>query len=126
MREKYGTDFYFLTHYPTAARPFYTHVDPTDPKITLSYDAFMRGQEICSGAQRIHQPDALIARMKSMDPPINLEDKGFQNYIDAFRLGCPPHGGGGFGLNRITMLWLGLPNIRQSTLFPRDPSRLAP
>jgi aspartyl/asparaginyl-tRNA synthetase len=126
VREKYGTDFYFMTHYPSKARPFYTHADPENPNVTLSYDAFMRGQEVVSGAQRIHDPNSLIARMKSMDPPMDPENEGFRCYIDSFRKACPPHGGGGFGLNRITMLWLGLPDVRQATLFPRDPARLAP
>ena len=126
VREKYGSDFYILTHYPSGARPFYTHLSPEDPSVTLSYDAFMRGQEIVSGAQRIHDPEMLVQRMKSMDPPIDPESDGFRSYIDAFRMGCRPHGGGGFGLNRIAMLWLGLQNIREATLFPRDPQRKAP
>ncbi|MCJ1390977.1 hypothetical protein MMC18_003838 [Xylographa bjoerkii] len=124
--QKYQTDFYFLTHYPTAARPFYTHLDPSTPSLTHSYDAFMRGQEIVSGAQRIHDPAILTQRMRSMEPPLDPESEGFKHYVNAFRMGCAPHGGGGFGLNRITMLWLGLGNIRQATLFPRDPGRKAP
>jgi aspartyl/asparaginyl-tRNA synthetase len=124
--EKYKTDFYFLTHYPIAARPFYTHLDPKNQRLTHSYDAFMRGQEIVSGAQRVHDPTMLVERMKSMDPPLTPDSEGFRHYVDAFRMGCAPHGGGGFGLNRITMLWLGLGNIRQTTLFPRDPQRKAP
>ncbi|MCJ1381433.1 hypothetical protein MMC17_004543 [Xylographa soralifera] len=124
--QKYQTDFYFLTHYPTAARPFYTHLDPSTPSLTHSYDAFMRGQEIVSGAQRIHDPAMLTQRMRSMEPPLDPDSEGFKHYVNAFRMGCAPHGGGGFGLNRITMLWLGLGNIRQATLFPRDPGRKAP
>jgi len=124
--QKYHTDFYFLTHYPTAARPFYTHLDPSTSTLTHSYDAFMRGQEIVSGAQRIHDPAMLTQRMRSMEPPLDPDSEGFKHYVNAFRMGCAPHGGGGFGLNRITMLWLGLGNIRQATLFPRDPGRKAP
>ncbi|MCJ1321586.1 hypothetical protein MMC15_006931 [Xylographa vitiligo] len=124
--QKYQTDFYFLTHYPTAARPFYTHLDPSNPSLTHSYDAFMRGQEIVSGAQRIHDPTTLTQRMRGMEPPLDPDSEGFKHYVNAFRMGCAPHGGGGFGLNRITMLWLGLGNIRQATLFPRDPGRKAP
>ena len=124
--ERFGSDFYTMTHYPAAARPFYTHVDPADPKVTRSYDAFMRGQEIISGAQRIHDPAVLVERMRQMDPPLDPDSEGFRYYVDAFRVGCAPHGGGGMGLNRITMLWLGLGNIRQATLFPRDPQRKVP
>ncbi|MCJ1370181.1 hypothetical protein MMC20_001393 [Loxospora ochrophaea] len=126
IRTRFSTDLFFLTHYPTSARPFYTHLSPTTPHLTHSYDAFMRGQEIVSGAQRIHDPAALTARMRSMEPPLDPDSNGFRHYVNAFRMGCPPHGGGGFGLNRVTMLWLGLGNIRQATLFPRDPGRTAP
>jgi len=84
----------------------------------------MRGQEVVSGAQRIHDADLLVESMKAkgQDPT----DEGYRHYIDAFRMGCSPHGGAGYGLNRIVMLWLGLANIRQATLMPRDPQRLAP
>lgn len=122
--EKYGTDFYFMTGYPTAARPAYTHLDPDNKKFTRSYDAFMRGQEIMSGAQRIHKADDLMKRFRELGQDPSSE--GFKHYIDAFRNSCPAHGGGGMGLNRILMLWLGLPNVRQATLFPRDPQRKTP
>ena len=115
-----------MTHYPSGARPFYTHLDPADPSKTNSYDAFMRGQEIVSGAQRNHDPAVLARRMRGMDPPLDPESEGFKYYVSAFRDGCAPHGGAGFGLNRLTMLYLGLPNVRQATLFPRDPTRLVP
>ena len=122
--QKYNSDFYTMTHYPTGARPFYTHLDPSNPKVTLSYDGFIRGQEIVSGAQRVHDADELAQRMQSLG--LNPNDEGFKSYVDAFKLGCVPHGGAGFGLNRLTMLYLGLHNIRLATLFPRDPQRLFP
>lgn len=122
--QKYNSDFYTMTHYPVAARPFYTHLDPSNPKVTLSYDGFIRGQEIVSGAQRVHEPDELAKRMQSLG--LYPDDEGFKSYVEAFKLGCVPHGGAGFGLNRLTMLYLGLHNIRLATLFPRDPRRLFP
>ena len=61
-------------------------------------------------------------RAKGIDP----ESAGFKDYVDAFRYGCPPHGGGGLGLNRILQFYLGLNNVREATLFPRDPQRLGP
>ena len=124
IREKYHTDFYFLTHYPVNARPFYTKLTEGESHLTNSYDAFMRGQEIVSGAQRIDDPSELEDRMRSLG--LDPQNDGYKHYMDAFRNGCSPHGGGGFGLNRITMLWLGLPNIRLATMFPRDPGRTAP
>ncbi|KAL1959860.1 hypothetical protein VTO42DRAFT_1005 [Malbranchea cinnamomea] len=124
IREKYDTDFYVLDKFPTALRPFYTKPDPEDPTFSNSYDFFMRGEEIMSGAQRINDAAELEASMISRG--INPHVEGFEDYLNAFRQGCPPHAGGGLGLNRIVMFFLGLPNIRLATLFPRDPQRLRP
>ncbi|KAL8864797.1 MAG: hypothetical protein Q9198_009637 [Flavoplaca austrocitrina] len=126
IREKYGTDFYIIDKYPSAVRPFYTMPDPLNPKVSNSYDFFMRGQEIMSGAQRIHDHNQLCERMKANDPPLDPSSEGFRHYTDAFKYGCAPHGGGGLGLNRILQFYLGLPDIRFATMFPRDPGRLAP
>ncbi|KAI9735874.1 MAG: hypothetical protein M1834_001339 [Cirrosporium novae-zelandiae] len=127
IHEKYHTDFYVLDKFPLQnIRPFYTMPDPEDPKLSNSYDFFMRGEEIMSGAQRIHDPKLLIERMKAQDPPLDPNDPGFKDYVNAFRYGCSPHAGGGLGLNRIVQFFLGLPNIRLATGFPRDPTRLAP
>eukprot|EP00026_Physarum_polycephalum_P005703 Phypoly_transcript_05738.p1 GENE.Phypoly_transcript_05738~~Phypoly_transcript_05738.p1 ORF type:complete len:579 (-),score=116.86 Phypoly_transcript_05738:173-1879(-) len=122
VKEKYGTDFFILDKYPKSVRPFYTMVNPEDPRYTNSYDLILRGEEISSGAQRIHDPVMLEqnARAFGVDP------KTIQEYIDAFKYGAPPHAGCGVGLERIVMLFLGLNNIRKSSMFPRDPSRLKP
>ena len=122
VKEKYNTDFFFMDKYPLAVRPFYTMPDPRNPKASNSYDFFIRGQEILSGAQRIHEPDMIEERAKAWD--ISLSD--IQSYVDAFRYGALPHGGGGIGLERVVMLFLGLPNIRQAAWFPRDPKRISP
>jgi aspartyl/asparaginyl-tRNA synthetase len=123
---KYGSDFYTLDQFPLAIRPAYTMPSPADPLLSNSYDMFMRGQEICSGAQRIHNADLLSEMMKKHDPPIDPNAPGTKDYVDSFRYGCPPHAGGGFGLERIVQFWLGLPNIRMCSLFPRDPGRFLP
>lgn len=122
---KYNTDFYILDQYPLAVRPAYT-MPSAKEGYSNSYDFHMRGAEILSGAQRVHNADLLATRMRSMDPPINPDAPGLKEYVDSFRAGCPPHGGAGLGLERIVMLWLGLPNIRLASAFPRDPGRLAP
>lgn len=124
IREKYETDFYVLDEFPMAVRPFYTKVHPTNPRLSNSYDFFMRGEEIMSGAQRINDADELVAAMrtKGVDP----DSEGFADYVNAFRQGCRPHAGGGLGLNRIVQFFLGLDNVRQATPFPRDPQRLRP
>lgn len=124
IREKYNTDFYVLDEFPMAVRPFYTKGCPHNKDLSNSYDFFMRGEEIMSGAQRINDAEELVAAMraKGADP----SEEGFQDYINAFRQGCRPHAGGGLGLNRIVQFFLGLPNVRQATAFPRDPQRLRP
>ncbi|VDM19417.1 unnamed protein product [Hydatigera taeniaeformis] len=122
VKEKYKTDFYILDKFPLAIRPFYTMPDPHNEALSNSYDFFMRGEEIMSGAQRIHDPEFLTERAKAH----GIDVKTIQSYIDSFRYGCPPHAGGGIGLERVTMLFLGLDNIRKVSMFPRDPKRLAP
>ena len=111
-----------LYGYPAAVRPFYTMLDPADANYTNSYDFFMRGEEITSGAQRIHDPAMLTARAKGKDIPVET----IKDYIDAFKYGAPAHGGAGFGLERIVKFYCNLQNIRKSSLFPRDPKRIAP
>lgn len=122
VRAKYDTDFYFMDKYPLAVRPFYTMPCPENPKLSNSYDFFIRGQEILSGAQRIHEPDFLEERAKEW----GIDLKTIEEYVNSFRNGALPHGGGGIGLERVVMLFLGLPNIRKAAWFPRDPKRLAP
>lgn len=124
VRDKYDTDFYTLTDFPSAIRPFYTMVNPDDGNYSNSYDLFMRGEEIVSGAQRIHDVELLKVRAQAM-----LGDEGVKaigDYVNAFRFGAPPHGGAGIGLERVLMLFLGVENIRECSLFPRDPKRLTP
>jgi aspartyl-tRNA synthetase len=120
--EKYHTDFYIVDQFPTHIRPFYSMVNPDNPTYANAYDLFIRGEEVCSGAQRVHDPELLTQRAqeKGVDPAT------VQDYINAFRYGAPPHGGGGVGLDRVVMLYLGLNNIRKSAMFPRDPYRLSP
>jgi aspartyl-tRNA synthetase len=82
----------------------------------------MRGEEILSGAQRIHDPTFLESRMKEFE----INPESMKSYLDGFKMGCMPHGGGGIGLERVLMLFLKLNNIRRASLFPRDPKRLDP
>ena len=122
VAEKYGTDFYMMDKYPLSARPFYTMPCPDDPTLSNSYDLFIRGEEIVSGAQRIHDPTLLATRATEMGIPLD----SITAYVDAFKHGALPHAGGGIGMERVVMLFLGLKNIRKASMFPRDPSRLTP
>ena len=124
IKEKYNTDFYILDKFPLSLRPFYTMPCPEDPNYSNSYDFFMRGEEILSGAQRIHDPALLKERMEHHG--LRLDDPGLEDYYNAFEYGCPPHAGGGIGLDRVLMFYLDLKNIRRASLFPRDPKRLRP
>jgi len=122
IAEKYETDFFILDKFPLCLRPFYTMPDPKDEELSNSYDLFIRGEEIVSGAQRIHDTELLIKRAEKKGVKLHT----IQPYIDAFKYGAYPHAGCGIGLERTCMLFLGLHNIRKTSMFPRDPKRLNP
>ncbi|KAK4228645.1 putative aspartyl-tRNA synthetase [Podospora fimiseda] len=120
VKEKYHTDYYIIDKFPASARPFYTHLDNQDPRYTNSFDIFLRGQEITTGGQRIHRPDVLIERMKKA----GIEPHGMAEYLQGFEFGVLPHAGCGIGLERLVFLLLNLGDIRNASLFPRDPKSL--
>ncbi|KAI3654479.1 hypothetical protein MP228_000533 [Amoeboaphelidium protococcarum] len=126
VKEKFQTDFFMVKKFPLEVRPFYTmpdqHSDDKHHLYSLSYDAYMRGEEILSGAQRIHDYQMLADRAEKKGVDVNQ----IQSYMDAFRYGAPPHAGAGIGLERVVMLYLDLKNVRRSSLFPRDPKRITP
>ncbi|PYH99970.1 aspartyl-tRNA synthetase, cytoplasmic [Aspergillus ellipticus CBS 707.79] len=117
VKEKYKTDYYVLDKFPVSARPFYTMPDPDDDRFTNSFDIFVRGQEIVSGGQRIHDPHMLEDNMRR----VGIEPDTMEEYMEGFRWGAPPHAGAGVGLERLLMLLLKLGNIRLASLFHRDP-----
>ncbi len=119
---EYNSDFLFVTGYPTAKRPFYTHPDPADPTFSNSFDLLFRGMELVTGGQRLHRYGDYIIALEAR----NLNPADFEGYLEAFRHGMPPHGGFAIGLERFLMQLLGLANIRETTLFPRDLTRLSP
>ncbi|KAF7979700.1 hypothetical protein HWV62_41034 [Athelia sp. TMB] len=117
VKEKFNTDYYILDKFPAEVRPFYTMPDPENPKLSNSFDIFLRGEEILSGGQRLHSAKEIEKRIEAAGiNPAEMED-----YINAFRWGMPPHAGGGIGLERLVMLFLKLGNLRNASLFPRDP-----
>ena len=120
VKEKYNSDFVFLTHYPQSKRPMYTM--PDGDSETHSFDLLFRGLEITTGGQRIHQYEKLKNNM--LRHGLNPDD--FEGYLSVFRYGMPPHGGLAIGLERITAMLLGLENIREAASFPRDRNRLTP
>lgn len=121
-KEQTGSDFVFVTHYPSKKRPFYAMDDPDDPRYTLSFDLLFRGVEITTGGQRIHDYQEQVDKMlrRGMDPA------EFTDFLMIHKHGMPPHGGMGIGLERLTMQLCGLDNVRHACLFPRDIHRLTP
>lgn len=122
FKEEYDSDFVFVTHYPSRKRPFYTMDDPADQSVTLSFDLLFRGMEVTTGGQRIHDYHQLMKKIEAR----GMETEGLEHYLMIFKYGMPPHGGLGIGLERLTMKLLDEGNIRETTLFPRDLSRLEP
>jgi nondiscriminating aspartyl-tRNA synthetase len=122
FQEEYGSDFVFVTHYPSKKRPFYAMDDPADPRYTLSFDLLFRGMEVTTGGQRIHDYQTQVDKMlaKGMHP------EEFESYLMIHKHGMPPHGGLGIGLERLTARLCGLDNVRYASLFPRDLNRLEP
>ncbi len=122
FKEKYNSDFVFVTHYPVKKRPFYAMDDPENPKFTLSFDLLFRGLEIATGGQRIHDYDEQVKKMISK----NLNPEDFESYLMIHKYGMPPHGGIGMGLERLCARLIDEPNVRYTSLFPRDMTRLVP
>lgn len=121
-KEEWDSDFVFVTHYPSKKRPFYAMDDPEDTRYTLSFDLLFRGMEITTGGQRIHDYQMLTEKIEAR----GMSQEGMEQYLDTFKHGMPPHGGLGIGLERLTMKLIGEDNVRETTLFPRDLSRLEP
>lgn len=131
VRNKYKTDFYVIDKFPETARPFYAKVDDAGTtvgdgvRVTNAFDFFIRGQEVLSGGQRVHDPTELEERIraKGVDP----ESAGIKEYLTTFRqVGVPPHGGGGIGLDRVVAWFLALPSVHLAAYYPRTPKRLLP
>lgn len=122
FKEEFDSDFVFVTHYPSKKRPFYAMDDKEDPKFTLSFDLLFKGMEITTGGQRIHSYEEQVAKMEAR----GMDISDFTNYLMIHKHGMPPHGGLGIGLERLTMRLLDETNVRETTMFPRDVSRLEP
>jgi nondiscriminating aspartyl-tRNA synthetase len=117
---EYGGEFLFVTGYPMAKRPFYTHPEPGRPTHSNSFDLLFRGLEVVTGGQRLHRYADYLAALAGQDLA------PYESYLQAFRHGMPPHGGFALGLERFTARLVGAANVRQTTLFPRDLHRLTP
>lgn len=121
-KQTHDSDFVFVTHFPSAKRPFYAMDDPENPKFALSFDLLFRGLEITTGGQRIHDYDQQVQKLRNR----NMDETLFESFTMLHKYGMPPHGGIGIGLERLTMQLLGLQNVRDASMFPRDMTRLVP
>ena len=120
VKEKYNSEFVFITNYPYSARSFYVMKDENGG--TKTYDLLYKGLEITSGAQREHRPEILEKQIKEK----GIDPKVLDFYINFFRYGCPPHGGFGVGMGRFLMQLFNIDNIREATFIYRGPTRLNP
>jgi len=120
--DRFGCEWVFVTHYGAEKRPFYTMAEPGEPGLTRSFDLLFRGWEITTGGQRLHRVEDYEAKLRGL----GIDPAAYGFYLAAFRYGMPPHGGLGAGLERLTARLLGLRNVREATLFPRDRKRIAP
>jgi nondiscriminating aspartyl-tRNA synthetase len=116
--EEHG-EFVFITGFPMAKRPFYTHPEPGRSQYSNSFDLLFRGMEIVTGGQRLHRYEDYVAALGGVTAP-------YESYLQAFRYGMPPHGGFALGLERWVARLVGAGNVRETTLFPRDLNRLTP
>ncbi|MDD4653683.1 MAG: aspartate--tRNA(Asn) ligase, partial [Methanothrix sp.] len=115
-------EHYFLTDWPSSIKPYYTLPYEDKPEVCRGFDLMHPTMELASGAQRVHDYNQLVGRIKEK----GLDPDGFEFYLKAFRYGMPPHAGWGLGLSRLVMTMLKLENIRDAVLFPRDRRRLVP
>ena len=118
-REK-GSELVFVNEFPRRYRPFYTY--PKGTSGTMSFDALFRGLEITTGGRRQDSYDEL----KEILPKFGLKAENMESYLSIFRYGCPPHGGFAIGCERLTQKILGLANVKEASLFPRDRKRFEP
>lgn len=123
-KEKDGCEAVFATDLPIEAHKFYQMLNPEDPKTVLAADLLFRGVEIATCPMREYHHDKLVTQMKAKG--IDPEDPGFSYYLQAFKYGLPPHGGCGYGIDRLVEKIVGLNNVKEAILFPRDINRLTP
>ena len=114
--------YYYITHWPSEAKPFYIMPSTKDPKVSESFDLQMGWLELASGGTRVHNKDLLVERLKEK----GLNPISFEDHLKAFDFGMPPHAGLGFGLARFLTVITGAGDIRESVLYPRTPDRLTP
>ncbi len=123
-KQKHGSELAYATHFPVAAMKFYHKVNPDDPSTVLWGDLLFRGLELATVPMRENRYEVLLEQMKKAE--LDTNHSGYKYYLEAFRFGLPPHGGCGFGIDRLVQKTIGLQNVKEAALFPRDINRLTP
>ncbi|MEK7059629.1 MAG: aspartate--tRNA(Asn) ligase [Patescibacteria group bacterium] len=123
-RKELGSELVYAINFPVEAMKFYHQVNPDDPSTVLWGDLLFRGLEIATVPLREYRHDKLVEQMKAAG--IDVEHPGYKYYLQAFKFGLPQHGGCGYGIDRLVEKTIGLSNVKEATLFPRDINRLAP
>jgi len=114
--------FYFLTDWPMKLKPFYIREKDENPNLSRSFDLQFGYLELSSGGTRLHDPEIIKGRLKEQ----GLDPSQFKDHLQAFDWGMPPHSGWGMGLDRLMTTLIGIDNVREVVLYPRDPDRLTP
>lgn len=123
-KKKFGSELVYATDFPTEAMKFYHRINPDDPSTVLWGDLLFRGLEIATVPMREHRYKELVKQMK--DAGMDVSHPGYKYFLQAMQYGLPPHGGCGYGIDRLVEKTIGLNNVKEATLFPRDINRLAP
>lgn len=119
-KEEKGSDLIYISHFLTKKKPFYVYPDPADPTYAFSVDLLCRGVEWSSGGQRLNDYQSILKNVKEW----GLAQEDIALYLQAFKFGSPQLGGFALGAERITMHILGLKNVREASMFPRDMERI--
>jgi aspartyl-tRNA synthetase len=122
VKKQKGSDFFFLNRFPSSVKPFYVMQVDDEPEFARSVDLVFKGLELSSGGQREHRHDKIVSQIREK----GYDLKDLEWFTEPFRYGVPPHGGYSFGIERFTAYLLGIENIKEAALFPRDPERLQP
>jgi nondiscriminating aspartyl-tRNA synthetase len=122
VKREYGSDFFFINRFPSSVKPFYVMRVDAEPEFARSVDLVHKGLELSSGGQREHRHDRVVDQISQK----GLEPDGLKWFTEPFKYGVPPHGGFSLGIERLTASLLGIENIKEAALFPRDPERLQP
>ncbi len=122
VKREFGSDFFFVNRFPSSVKPFYVMRVDDEPEFARSVDLVYKGLELSSGGQREHRHEKIVEQIaeKGLDP------RALMWFTEPFRYGVPPHGGFSLGIERLTASLLGIENIKEAALFPRDPERLQP